>query len=164
MCMIVGHSDMSKFPRGSWQGSFTVYSKQWKSSLNFKAIFWTKKCFERIPSRPKFACKFVYGSSVFQSLKMHCHVFCNLADSSSIKTNQEIMIFTAKNKLHAFRSRSGIQVQAFRRKLKKLTKGYLAAKKSLRLKQRFKKIHLMVNYVCDQILSKNVRRNVNNRN
>ena len=55
------------------------------------------------------------------------------------------MIFTAKNKLHAFRSRSGIQVQAFRRKLKKLTKGYLAAKKSLRLKQRLKKIHLMVN-------------------
>ena len=74
------------------------------------------------------------------------------------------MIFTAKNKLHAFRSRSGIQVQAFRRKLKKLTKDYLAAKKSLRLKQRFKKIHLIVNYVCDQILSKNVRRNVNNRN
>ena len=73
------------------------------------------------------------------------------------------MIFTAKNKLHTFRSRSGIQVQAFRRKLKKLTKGYLAAKKSLRLKQRFKKIHLTVNYICDQILSKNVRRNVNNR-
>ena len=82
--MTVGRSDMSKFTEGSWQGSFTVN--------NERAV-----CFERIPSRPEFACKFAdWFSSVFQSLQMHCRVFCNLADSSSIKTNQEIMIFTAK--------------------------------------------------------------------
>ena len=27
---------------------------------------------------------------------MLCRVFCNLADSASVKTNQEIMMFTAK--------------------------------------------------------------------
>ena len=92
-----------------------VYSL--KSSSNFKALFWTKKSFERIPSRPEFACKFAdWFSSVFQSLQMHCRVFCNLADSSSVKTNHEIMIFTAKKSYrHVF-----IQVQAFRRKPKKL--------------------------------------------
>ena len=29
-------------------------------------------------------------SSVFQSLQMLCRVFCNLADSSSVKTNQDL--------------------------------------------------------------------------
>ena len=59
-----------------------VYSKQWKSSSNFKAFFWTKKCFERIPSRPEFAFKFAdWFSSVFQSLQMHCRIFCNLTES-----------------------------------------------------------------------------------
>ena len=54
-------------------------------------------CFERIPSRPEFACKFAdWFSNVFYSLHMYCHVFCNLADSSSIKTNREIMIFNPK--------------------------------------------------------------------
>ena len=54
----------------------------------------------QIPSRPEFACKFVnWFSSVFQLLQIHCRVFCNVADSSSIKTNQEIMIFTAKTKI-----------------------------------------------------------------
>ena len=78
-------------------GKDHFYSKQWKSSSNFKAFLWTKKCFERIPSRPEFACKFVdWFASVFQSLQMHCRIFCNLADSYSVKTNQEIMIFTAK--------------------------------------------------------------------
>ena len=60
-----------------------------------------KKCFERTPSRPKFACKVADWFS---------GVSCNLGESSSVKTNQEIMIFMAKNKLHAFRSRSGIQL------------------------------------------------------
>ena len=59
-----------------------------------------KKCFERIPSRPESACKFAdWFSSVFQSLQMHCRVFCNLADSSSVKTNQEIKISTAQKKI-----------------------------------------------------------------
>ena len=52
-------------------------------------------------------------SSIFQSLQMHCRVFCNLADSSRLlgskkKKNQEIIIFTAKNKTYymwLFRSR-----------------------------------------------------------
>ena len=78
-----------------------VYSKQWKSSSNFKAVFWTKKCFEVIPSRPEFSCKFAgWFSSVFQLLQMHYHVFRNLANSSRVKTNQEIMIFMTKKKLH----------------------------------------------------------------
>ena len=29
---------------------------------------------------------------------MLCRVFCNLADRSSVKTNQEVMMFTAENK------------------------------------------------------------------
>ena len=53
-------------------------------------------------------------SSIFQSLQMHCRVFCNLADSSRLlaskkkKKIQEIIIFTAKNKTYSmwlFRSR-----------------------------------------------------------
>ena len=44
------------------------------------------------------------------------HVFCNLADRSSVKTNQEIMKFTGKKTTHIT-----IQVQAFQRKPKKLT-------------------------------------------
>ena len=54
----------------------------------------------QIPSRPEFACKFVnWFSSVFQLLQIHCRVFCNVADSSSVKTNQEIMIFAPKTKI-----------------------------------------------------------------
>ena len=77
-----------------------VYNKQFDSSSNFlKPFLWTKKCFERIPSRQEFASKFAdLFSSVFQSLQMLCRVFCNLADSSSVKTNQEIMMFTAKKR------------------------------------------------------------------
>ena len=66
----------------------------------------------QIPSRPEFACKFVnWFSSVFQSLQMHYRVFCNLADSSRVKTNQEIIydIHDQKNYTHV-----AIQVQAFR--------------------------------------------------
>ena len=70
-----------------------------------------------IPSRPEFACKFVdWFSNVFQSLQMHYRVFCNLADSSRVKTNREISIFTAKQKC----THVAIQVQAFLRKPKKL--------------------------------------------
>ena len=95
-----------------------VYSKQWKSISNFKAVFWTKKCFEIIPPRPKFSCKFAgWFSSVFQSLQMHYRVFWNLANSCRVRTNQEIMILTTKKKLHNV----ALQVQAFRWKPKKLS-------------------------------------------
>ena len=54
-----------------------------------------------IPSRPEFACKFVdWFSNVFQSLQMHYRVFCNLADSSRVKTNREIMITIKKKTTH----------------------------------------------------------------
>ena len=67
-----------------------------------------KKYFERIPCDVfiriclyKFAHWF---SSIFQSLQMHCRVFCNLGDSSRLlaskKKIQEIIIFTAKNKTY----------------------------------------------------------------
>ena len=36
----VESSDISRFTEGSWQGS--TNSKQWKSTSNFKAFFWTK--------------------------------------------------------------------------------------------------------------------------
>ena len=63
-----------------------------------------------IPSRPEFACKFVdWFSNVFQSLQMHYRVFCNLADSSRVKTNREIMITIKKNYTHV-----AFQVQVFR--------------------------------------------------
>ena len=92
-----------------------VYSKQWKNSPSFKALFWTKKCFEMIPSRPEFACKFVdWFSNVFQSLQMHYRVFCNLADSSRVKTNREIIT------IKRYYTHVAVQVQAFRWKPKKL--------------------------------------------
>ena len=99
----------------------------------------------QIPSRPEFTCKFVnWFSSIFQSLQIHCHVFCDVADSSSVKTNQEIMIFTAQNKKYRHLA---IQVQAFWRKPKKL-RLFSHSKKSLRLKQ-VKENHLIVNCICD---------------
>ena len=58
-----------------------------------------KQCFGRIPLRQEFASNFAdWFSSDFQSLQIHCGVFCNPADSSSVKTNQEIIIFTAKKR------------------------------------------------------------------
>ena len=61
--------------------------------------------YQRGPSRQEFVCKFAdWFSSVFQS---HCRVFCNLAYSSRVKTNQEIMIFTAPQKTTHTRSYSG---------------------------------------------------------
>ena len=65
--------------------------------LEFMPSSEQEKCFEGIPSRPKCVFQFVnWFFSVFQSLQMHCHVFCHLADSSSIKPNQEIVIFRQK--------------------------------------------------------------------
>ena len=74
--------------------------RTWKPSSEQKI------CFERIPSRPKCVCKFAdWFSSFFQSLQMHCRVFSNLADSSSVKTNQEIII--SQKNTHTVRSNSG---------------------------------------------------------
>ena len=62
-----------------------------------------------IPSRPEFACKFVdWFSNVFQSLQMHYRVFCNLADSSRVKTNREIIT------IKRYYTHVAVQVQAFR--------------------------------------------------
>ena len=52
---------------------------------NLKPSSKHKNSFEGIPSRPEFACEFANQfSSIFQLLQMHCHVFCNLANSSTI--------------------------------------------------------------------------------
>ena len=87
LCVTVG-SDMSKFTEGSWQGSFTVNNERTVRTL--KPSTEQKKCFERIPSRPEFPCKFAdWFSSVFQSLQMHCRVFCNLAGNHDIHGPQK---------------------------------------------------------------------------
>ena len=96
-----------------------VYSKQCNSSSNLKAFFWRKKCFERIPSRPEFACKFAdWFPSVFQSLQMLCRVFCNLADSSS--ASKQIRKLWCSRPKKKKTTHVTIQVQAFRRKPRKL--------------------------------------------
>ena len=62
--MMAGRSDLSKFAELSWQGSFTVNNESAVQTL--KPSSEEQKCFERIPSRPEFACKFAdWFSSVF---------------------------------------------------------------------------------------------------
>ena len=64
VCMMAGRSDLSKFTEGSWQGSFTVNNERAVRTL--KPSSEEQKCFERIPSRPEFACKFAdWFSSIF---------------------------------------------------------------------------------------------------
>ena len=78
MCATDGRNDMSKFSEANWLGSFPVN--------NERRFLLNKKCFEGIPKRPEVACKFAdWFSSVFHSPQMHFCVFCNLADSSSVK-------------------------------------------------------------------------------
>ena len=53
-----------------------------------------KKCFEKIPCDffllKRYAFKFAHWfSSVFQSLEMHSHVSCNLADSSRLLASEK---------------------------------------------------------------------------
>ena len=63
---------------------------------------------------PKFSCKFAgWFSNVFQSLQMHYRVFCNLADSSRVKTNQEITydIHDQKNYTQSSYSGPGISLK-----------------------------------------------------
>ena len=63
VCMMAGRSDLSKFTEGSWQGSFTVNNERAVRTL--KPSSEEQKCFERIPSRPEFACKFADWFSSF---------------------------------------------------------------------------------------------------
>ena len=59
-----------------------------------------KKCFERsefIQSQNVYVNLLAgFPASSNRSLPMRFRVFCNLADSSRVKTNQEIMTFTDK--------------------------------------------------------------------
>ena len=57
VCMMAGRSDLSKFTELRWQGSFTVNNERAVRTL-FKPSSEEQICFERIPSRPEFACKF----------------------------------------------------------------------------------------------------------
>ena len=77
----------------------------------------------------KLNCKF---ASFFQSLQMHCRVFCNLAYSSNVKQIRKSWCHGQKknNYTHVV-----IQVQTFRRK-RKNWKLFSRNKKALRLKQR----------------------------
>ena len=63
VCMMAGRSDLSKIAEGSWQGSFTVNNERAVRTL--KPSSEEQKCFERIPSRPEFACKFADWFSSF---------------------------------------------------------------------------------------------------
>ena len=64
VCMMAGRSDLSKFAELSRQGSFTVNNERAVQTL--KPSSEEQKCFERIPPRPEFACKFAdWFSSVF---------------------------------------------------------------------------------------------------
>ena len=63
VCMMDGRSDLSKFAELSRQGSFTVNNLKVQT---LKPSSEEQKCFERIPSRPEFACKFAdWFSSIF---------------------------------------------------------------------------------------------------
>ena len=61
VCMMAGRSELSKFTKGSWQGLFTVNNERAVRTL--KPSSEEQKCFERIPSRPEFACKFAFPAS-----------------------------------------------------------------------------------------------------
>ena len=63
VCMMAGPNDLSKFTEGSWQGLFTVNNERAVRTL--KPSSEEQKCFERIPSRPEFACKFADWFSSF---------------------------------------------------------------------------------------------------
>ena len=98
VCVMIGCSEMSKFT--VWRElARSVYSKQWKSGSNVKAFFWTKKrLLWEIPSRKNISINLLTG---FPASSNHCsRIFCTLANSSGVKTNQEIMIFTDKKRLN----------------------------------------------------------------
>ena len=65
MCVTVERSEMSRFTEGSWLGSFTANNERAIGTLK-PSSGQKRKCFERIPSRPEFACKL--PGMVFQLL------------------------------------------------------------------------------------------------
>ena len=103
MCVTVGRSDMSKFTEGSWQGSFTVINERSVRTLEpssehknaLRKFLQSQNLLVNLPAG------FPASSNVMQ---MYYCVFCNLADSSRVKTNEEIItLFRAiekKKKLH----------------------------------------------------------------
>ena len=104
VCVMVGRSEMSKFT--VWRElARSVYGKQWKSGSNVKAFFWTKKrLLWEIPSRKNISINLLTG---FPASSNRCScIFCTLANSSGVKTNQEIMIFTDKKKLNSRQTHS----------------------------------------------------------
>ena len=113
--MTVGRNDKSKFTEGSWQGSFTVNNVTAVRALEPSSK--RKNVREFLQGRNLL----VYLPTGFPASSNRCrcssaYIFCNLADSFSVKTNQEIMMFTAKKKT----THVAIQVQVFRRKPRKL--------------------------------------------
>ena len=127
VCVTVGRSDMSKFPGESWQGSFTVYSKQWKSISNFKAFFLNKKNALR---------EFLQDQNLLVNLPTgfpaSSAILPTILASKQIRKSwysRPKINYTHSGPGQVFRSR--IRVQAFRRKLKK-PEGYLAARKKLK--------------------------------
>ena len=97
--MTVGRSDWTlKFTEGSWQGSFTVNNERAIRTLKpsseqknvLREFLQGQNLLVNLPTN--------FPASSNRCRQMHCRVFCNLADSSNVKTNQEIMIFTAKKK------------------------------------------------------------------
>ena len=83
VCMMAGHSDLSKFTEGSWQGLFTVN--------NERAVFLLLKNKNALR-------EFLQAQNLLVNLLTGFPASCNCCRCTSIKTNQEIMIFTAKKK------------------------------------------------------------------
>ena len=94
VCMMAGRSDLSKFTEWSWQGSFTVNNERAVRTL--KPSSEEQKCFERIPSRPEFACKLDHSfnnvnytyMSVFASNLLVSHGFVSTNMSPKHQTLQ----------------------------------------------------------------------------
>ena len=104
---------MSKFTEGSWQGSFTVINERSVRTLEpssehknaLRKFLQSQNLLVNLPAG------FPASSNVMQ---MYYCVFCNLADSSRVKTNEEIItLFRAIEKKKNY-THVAIQVQAFR--------------------------------------------------
>ena len=109
MCVTVGRSDMSKFTEGSWQGSFTVINE--RSVRTLEPSSEQKNALRKFLQSQKLPAGFPASSNIMQ---MYYCVFCNLADSSRVKTNEEIItLFSIKKKKKNY-THVAIQVQAFR--------------------------------------------------
>ena len=161
---------MSKFTEGSWQWWFAVYSKQWKSSWNFKAFFCTKKCLERIPHDiyiyfyKNLLVNLPTGSP---SSSNHCR--CTVAYSAILPTI--LGFLSVQKKIRKSWSSQpkikpttcGYSGPGISEKPKKL-RLYFATRRKPKAWTEVKENHFMVNCICDQILSENICRNINHRN